>query len=266
MTATIEDVQKYWDARPCNIRHGRAAVGSRQYFNEVENRKYFVESHIPKFAQFDRWKGKRVLEVGCGLGTDTINFARAGAHVTAVDLSTESLNLCAKRVTEFDLEHRVTLRQANCEELSRVIDNEDDPFDLIYSFGVIHHTPKPARAIEELAKFAGPDTELKLMLYAKYSIKSLQMWLGKFTTCEAQAGVPVAYTYTKRGIRKLLSPHFKLVKARKDHIFPWSIPEYIKHEYKFALPWRWTPRPFFRMLERMFGWHYLIDAKPKEEK
>ena len=62
-----------------------------------EKRKYFVEPHIPAFAQFERWKGKKVLEVGCGIGTDAINFARAGARVTAVDLSDESLKLAKQR-------------------------------------------------------------------------------------------------------------------------------------------------------------------------
>ena len=70
----IERVQDYWNERPCNIRHSSSPVGSQQYFDEVEARKYFVEPHIPGFAQFERWQGKRVLEIGCGIGTDTINF------------------------------------------------------------------------------------------------------------------------------------------------------------------------------------------------
>src|ERR1700757_4794942 len=90
---SIQRVRDYWNERPCNLRHSPSAVGSRQYFDEIEARKYFVEPHIPLFAQHARWGGKRVLEIGCGLGTDTINFARAGARVTAVDLSVRSLDL-----------------------------------------------------------------------------------------------------------------------------------------------------------------------------
>ena len=72
---TVRDVQDYWNRRPCNVRHSKLEVGTRAYFDEVEERKYFVEPHIPEFAQFSRWKGKRVLEIGCGIGTDAVNFA-----------------------------------------------------------------------------------------------------------------------------------------------------------------------------------------------
>ena len=99
----LDEVQAYWDARPCNVRHSTQPVGTRAYFDEVEARKYRVEPHIRSFADFARWKGKRVLEIGCGIGTDTINFARAGAEVTAVDLSPKSLEIARARADVFGL-------------------------------------------------------------------------------------------------------------------------------------------------------------------
>src|ERR1044072_1447777 len=100
----IQTVQSYSDARPCNIRHSTKSVGTKEYFDEVEKRKYFVEPHISGFAHFERWNGKKGREVGCGIGTDTMNFARAGASVTAVDLSDESLKVAKQRAKVFSLE------------------------------------------------------------------------------------------------------------------------------------------------------------------
>jgi 2-polyprenyl-3-methyl-5-hydroxy-6-metoxy-1,4-benzoquinol methylase len=102
---SVADVRRYWDRRPCNIRHSPKPVGSKEYFDEVEARKYFVEPHIPGFAEFERWRGKRVLEVGCGIGTDSINFARAGAQLTAVDISGESLRIAEQRDPEPERGH-----------------------------------------------------------------------------------------------------------------------------------------------------------------
>src|SRR5881275_3699994 len=211
---SIQKVSEYWDSRPCNIRHSPKPVGTKEYSDEVEARKYFVESHIPGFADFERWRGKRVLEIGCGIGTDTINFARAGAQVTAVDLSEKSVELARKRTTVFGLEDCIRFRAGNAEQLSAFVPPE--PYDLIYSFGVIHHTPNPEAVLEQLRKYTRPGTTVKIMVYHRRSWKVA--WIlategkGQFwklrdmvaKNSEAQAGCPVTYTYTRREGRQLL--------------------------------------------------------------
>src|SRR5262245_16289190 len=139
MENTIEAVRDYWNRRPCNIRHSLKPVGSREYFDEVEARKYLVEPHIPGFAQFERWKGRKVLEVGCGIGTDSINFARAGANLSVIDVSEKSLAVCRERFDVYGLQ--ANFYHGNAEHLSELVPVQ--PYDLIYSFGVIHHTPHP---------------------------------------------------------------------------------------------------------------------------
>jgi SAM-dependent methyltransferase len=253
----IQTVQAYWNARPCNIRHSAQPVGTKEYFDEVEKRKYFVEPHIPGFAQFERWKGKRVLEVGCGIGTDMINFARAGARVAAVDLSDESLKLAKQRATIFNLDQSIAFYHANSEELTSHVPVE--PFDLVYSFGVIHHTPNPSSAISQIKHYMAPFSELRIMLYAKNSWKNIMIEAG-FDQPEAQGGCPVAFTFTQQEVRDLLQG-FHIVDMRQDHIFPFVIEKYLKYEYEIA-PWfSAMPKDMFVALEKSLGWHMLITAR-----
>ena len=80
-------VREWWNARPCGSRVSDEEIGSKAFFEEVEQHRYLQEYHIPKIANFQDWKGKEVLEIGCGLGTDLLQFARAGARVTGIDLT-----------------------------------------------------------------------------------------------------------------------------------------------------------------------------------
>ena len=178
----IEKVQAFWDQQPCNVRHSLKRVGTREYFDEVEARKYFVEPHIPHFAQFDRWSNKKVLEIGCGIGTDTINFARSGAWITAVELSKNSQEIAKKRAEVYKLQDRIRFYVGNSEELSTFVPVE--PYDLIYSFGVIHHTPHPQKVIEQMRYYTRIGSTVKIMVYHRHSWKVLWILLtygkGKF--------------------------------------------------------------------------------------
>ena len=265
----IGEVKKYWDGRPCNIRHSVSPIGTKQYFDEVEKRKYFIEPHIPKFAEFEKWKGKKVLEIGCGIGTDTINFARAGAAVTAIEISEKSLDLTRQRAKVFGLADKIKFYCANAEELSKVVPIES--YDLIYSFGVIHHTPRPERVIKEIKKYSKPGTIIKIMVYHRYSWKVLWILLnygkGAFWKLkeliakysEAQTGCPITHTYSRKEIRRLLEG-FKMVDIAADHIFPYKISDYVKYRYNKVWYFRCLPQPIFRWLEKHFGWHLLATA------
>jgi 2-polyprenyl-3-methyl-5-hydroxy-6-metoxy-1,4-benzoquinol methylase len=271
LQVSVNSVREYWNGRPCNIRHSTKSIGTKEYFDEVEARKYLVEPHIPGFAEFDRWKGKKVLEIGCGIGTDTIRFARAGADVTAVDVSDKSLEIARQRAEVYGLSDRVRFYNANAEELSAFLPSE--PFDLVYSFGVIHHTPHPERVIEQVAKhFVKPGSTVKIMVYHRWSWKVLWILLtygkGQFWRldehiarhAEAQTGCPIAYTYSIEGVKKLLRP-FKVTEAFADHIFPYRISDYVQYRYVKNWYWRWMPKPLFHWFERRFGWHLCATAK-----
>ncbi len=268
----IQAVRDYWNRRPCNLRHSPQPVGSRAYFDEVAQRKYFVEPHIPRFAQFETWAGKQVLEIGCGLGTDTVSFARAGAQVTAIDLSDESLKLAQQRMSIYCLTDRVQFMNADAETLADHLPAQS--FDLIYSFGVIHHTPHPDRVLAQIRKLIRPGGTVKIMVYHRYATKVLGLLLsqgyGQFWKLdeliarhsEAQTGCPVTYSYTRRSARELIeSAGVKVRDIEIDHIFPYRVPDYVQYRYVRRWYYRCMPPAAFRALERTFGWHLCITAE-----
>lgn len=254
---SIEEVKDFWNRQPCNIKHSKAPIGSVEYFNEVEERKYFVEPHIPKFAEFARWSGKKVLEVGCGIGTDAVSFCRAGAQYVGLDLSSESVSITKKRLAVFGLSATV-----DCVDVEEV--NHKTPwfskFDLIYSFGVLHHTVDISKALSALARFCHQDTVLKIMVYAKNSWKQKMINAG-LDQPEAQFGCPIANSYTAEEISTVLNENgFKVTSIRQDHIFPYKVKEYKNYEYVRESYFEAMPLEVFRVLEENFGWHLLVEA------
>lgn len=156
-------VHDFWQANPCGTKFAREEVGTREFFDAVERHRYETESHIREVVGFDRWRGRDVLEVGCGLGTDGINFARAGATYTGIDLTEASIGLVRRR---FEIEGlNADLRVADAENLPFA----DASFDLVYSHGVLHHTPDTERAIAELRRVLKPGGTAMVMLYHKNS-------------------------------------------------------------------------------------------------
>ena len=259
LNVDINTVEKFWDARPCNIRHSKKLVGSREYFDEVERKKYFVEPHILEFANFEKWNNKRVLEIGCGIGTDAINFARNGAVYTGVELSNESLKLALQRFEVFGL--KGNLNRGNCERLEDFL--EPQTFDLIYSFGVLHHTPDISMALRSLKNFCHESTTIKIMVYATNSYKQKMIDAG-MDQPEAQFGCPIANTYEVSEITRLLAESgIQIINIKQAHIFPYQIEPYKEGIY-LKQPWfENMPDEIFQVLENNFGWHLLVEAKLK---
>jgi SAM-dependent methyltransferase len=269
----LDAVREYWDRRPCNVRHSPKPVGTREYFAEVEQRRFFVEPHSVDFADYQRWANKRVLEIGCGIGTDTIAFARAGANVTAVDLSEESLAIATKRARVYGLEDKISFAAADAEALVTAVAPE--PYDLVYSFGVIHHTPHPDAVLDQIhANYVHDDTVVKLMLYHRYSWKVLAILAreghGAFWkldeliagSSEAQNGCPATYSYTRGQALDLLARHgFRVDEVSVDMIFPYRVRDYVEYRYVKQWYFRHLPRQVFRALERTIGWHLCITAR-----
>jgi nucleotide sugar dehydrogenase len=248
---SIDKVYHFWNDRPCNIKHSNKTIGTKDYFREVTERKYKVEPHILTFAEFQKYKNKHVLEVGCGIGTAAQSFIEKGAIYTGIDLSDKSVEIANKRLDVFNLKGNILT--SNIE----LIDNIDNTqFDLIYSFGVLHHTPNPVKAIQNIWKMLKPGGEFKLMMYAKNSLKYFEITDG-LDQYEAQSGVPIANVYTKEEIYELLKD-FKNIQIEQTHIFPYKIDEYKKYIYEKKDYFKAMPKELFDCLERNLGWHLCI--------
>lgn len=168
----IKQVMDYWNKQPCNIERGRPyKLWTKEYFDHVEKVRYECEPVIPKFANFAEWKGKRILEVGCGIGTELINFARASADVTGIDVSENSISKAGQRLELYGLKGRTIWMNG---EFMRFADNS---FDLVYSWGVIHHSAHPPLVVNEINRVLKHGGVFRGMVYHKYSAMVLAVWL-----------------------------------------------------------------------------------------
>ena len=158
-----ERVRSFWQQNPCGTKFADAPPGSRRFYELVEEHRYKKEWHIPAAAGFAQSKNLRVLEVGCGLGTDGAQFAKAGAKYTGIDLTEAAVQLAKRRFELFDLPG--TFRVADAEHL----DFPDNSFDIVYSHGVLHHTPDTASAIREIHRVLRPGRKAVVMLYHRDS-------------------------------------------------------------------------------------------------
>jgi 2-polyprenyl-3-methyl-5-hydroxy-6-metoxy-1,4-benzoquinol methylase len=257
MVETLEErIKRYWNAQPCNVKHGKAEPGTLEFFQEVSARRYRVESHIPEFAGFYLWQGRRVLEIGPGIGSDAAEFARAGADYYAIDYSEESVKLAQQRFQVEGLEG-----EFRCGNASDPASYKDLPaMDLVYSYGVIHHFPAIDNIIKNVYNVLAPSGEFRFMVYAKNSWKQAMINKG-LDQYEAQAGCPYAKSYTKDDIHELLEPQFEILRLRQDHCFMYNVEQYKQGNYELE-PWfAAMPEAMREAVREYLGWHLLVKAR-----
>jgi SAM-dependent methyltransferase len=258
-----------WTADPCGSNVASdLAFGTRDYFDRIEDYRYRVYGPwIKDTIGFHRHPRKRVLEVGCGTGTDLLQFARGGASVVGIDLTPRSIEITRQRFQVYDLDGEFALGDA--EDLAF----PDHSFDVVYSFGVIHHTPNTERAISEIYRVLRPGGQAIVMLYNRYS---LYYWgaiilrrglirgeLFRSTPAEIMsrsveysetAATPLVKAYTRR---EALSLFGRFDECRIQ------IQQLTRAELR--APGRVLPEPMFRWLAEHFGWNLIITATKKDD-
>jgi len=159
-----ERVRAYWDNHPCDSELSDRDRLSREYFLEIECQRYELQPHIlDALAKID-WNGKRVLEIGAGVGTDARNIIGKGGLYTGINVDRGSTEATARALRVFSLPGIAVQRDATS------LDFPDSTFDVVYSFGVLHHIPDAAKAVAEIHRVLKPGGELLVMLYNRASI------------------------------------------------------------------------------------------------
>ncbi len=165
-----QQVFEFWNAGSCGEDLYLTSTKRSGYEDQARSR-YKLEPYILEFAKFELSKGKRILEIGVGLGADHQLFAEAGAILTGVDLTKRAIENTKNRFDTFKLQSSLSVGDA--ENLSF----SDETFDIVYSWGVLHHSPNTPRAISEVLRVLKPGGTARIMIYSKWSIVGIMLWI-----------------------------------------------------------------------------------------
>jgi ubiquinone/menaquinone biosynthesis C-methylase UbiE len=165
-------LRDYWTHIWSQYGARRHQTATTEYFDKAEQLRYTGEPEIFSFAQFSRFYGQKVLEVGVGSGIDFTQWVRAGAQAHGVDLTPKAIEATRSRLNAYGLTS-AELMIADAEALPY----RDDTFDLVYSWGVIHHTQSTEVALKEIVRVCRPGGIAKIMIYNRRSILALFLWV-----------------------------------------------------------------------------------------
>ena len=258
--------REQWSQDPAGAVYGRQhEFGTREFFDEVERHRYREYAPwMPELMGFDKFAGQRLLEVGCGMGTDLLQFARGGAKVSGVDLTPRSIETSRQHLSVYG--ERGDFAVADCERLPF----DEASFDVVYSNGVLHHTPDTAGAVGEIHRVLRPGGQARVMLYHRTSLyywgeiilrrgilqgqllrgKSSEEIMSQHVEFNEGGGRPLVKVFSRREARDLFSM-FANVKIDVEQLTRAEL-----HFFSAVVP-----ESFFRFLRRRFGGNVIITAR-----
>lgn len=253
---TLRHVREYWDEYPCGIGITDKEVGTREFFEDIKNKfheTYAAYAHSDELLKFRGYQGKPVLEIGCGVGFDALEFAKNGAKVTAIDLSPKNVDL-ARRLFEHHKQDGA-IEVGNAEEL-QFPDNE---FDLVYAIGVLYYTPNTKKAVDEILRVLKPGCKAICMFYNRRSWYVLLARLSRTNLDHEKQDPPVTKLYSAGEVKSMFGG-FSKVEIEMDR-FPTKTKKrsgFRAYLYNhFVVPtFTLVPRPAIRP----FGFHIIVKA------
>jgi ubiquinone/menaquinone biosynthesis C-methylase UbiE len=272
--AKKDAVQKFWGTRPCGLIHSTAAPGSAKFFRETEQHRYAIHTDwdqpfLLDAIGFSGHMGKAILEVGCDIGVDSLLWKRAGNQVVSLDFNFPSCQITRDRFRHENQEGAFLNGDAESLPFPK------DAFDLIYSFGVLHHTPATDKTIQEIHRCLKPGGQAIVMLYYKWSAKVLgeilfdyglrrgllwkyknvQTLLDHCTEFDSQFEgnvCPLTKVYSKRQIHKMFGM-FRTTGIELHYLWP-------GHFGPLRRVVSLLPKERQRRLHERFGWNAVIKA------
>jgi ubiquinone/menaquinone biosynthesis C-methylase UbiE len=244
---TLKSVQDFWETHVNNEYYTDEERASDAYFSEIEAKRYRWHYHLVDLFRSLQGSHGRLLEVGSGIGVDSVQLARCGFDVTAVDLTQSAVEIARQFAGRRGV--AIDFRLGNAEGL----DFPDESFDAVYSFGVLHHTPDIERAVAEVRRVLRPGGTAYVMLYHRDSLVNLvhkALRLPYESPRDRKDHCPVVYTFSRRAARRLFR-EFSEVSVRAEYPFT----------HGFGALGARSPLWLRRPLGRTIGWHLMITAR-----
>ena len=264
-------IKNYWETNSPQTWYSGKKINSKEFFNELEYERYNTYYHyLPKVMEANNHSGEKVLEIGVGQGTDIRRYHKGGAIVYGIDLTKNAIETTQKNID-------VPKNRFNVGDAEN-LPFKDNTFDLVYCFGVLHHTPNTEKAIAEIYRVLKPEGKAIIMLYAvgwKHVLKRCLLrgiLLGNFFKhgyqktinifTEVNGNSPLTKVYTKRRVKKLFTSFNEV------DICKYRLGEYFDYApYKTRKVWRWIYNILnIFELQKILGENWIIKAKKTTKK
>lgn len=248
MDNTTTQVRAYWNARIHDLEMTDAPVGSREFFDDLDDYRFDKLAYLPRIVNFNAYAGKRILEVGCGIGTDLVRFARGGADVVGVDLAESAIRLAARNLELHECAGRLMIADGTRLPVA------DRSVDLVYAHGVLQYAPDPRGIVTEALRVLRPGGEGIFMVYNRVSWLSA---MSKLTGTRLEhEDAPVLRLFSAGEFRALLAGFTQCTIVPER--FP--VASRLHRGWKAALynaGFVGTFNAVPRALARRFGWHLM---------
>ncbi len=266
-------VREHWEDEVCGSRYGRETDEENIDLDLMAEERYRLEPYIPGFADFERGKGKEVLEIGVGGGVDFLSWVKAGSKATGIDLTDAGIRLAKRRLDAAGISgESYSLNRGNAESLSF----QDESFDIVYSYGVLHCTPNTKGAFGEAYRVLKQGGNLRAMVYHVPSVTGWLLWIrycfltGRWfktprTAIYEHLESPGTKAYTVGEMRSMLEEiGFADIKLSTKLVFGDLLLNKRSSKYQspiYSLIWKLYPRWLIKMLGDKYGFFLFVKAR-----